>query len=400
MGESGSVEVKISRRAAERLREGHVWVYRSDLADPEQALPRAAVAHVVSERGRMLGSALSSSASQIALRMIAREAIQDGETLQKLWRERIQQAIAYRRRVVGDADSFRVLYSDADGVPGVVADKYNDVVVLQALTQAADRDDLKRIAVDELRRELSVENVVERVDAKMREREDLPAIESRLIAGEKSATGFHLNGLEFAFDAFAGQKIGAFLDQRENYAAAERCATGRGLDVCTYHGGFALHLARRCERVSAVDVSRAALEGADANGERNREQLRCEVEWMEADAFDLLRDWADAGERFDTIVVDPPAFAKTRKKAAEALRGYKELNLRALKMLNAGGVLVSCSCSQHVSEAEFLAMLQSAAADARRRLRVVEKRGQSADHPVLIGAPETQYLKCIVAEVV
>jgi 23S rRNA (cytosine1962-C5)-methyltransferase len=391
--------VKIARRAAERLRNGHVWVYRSDLANLEQELPFGGVVHVLSEKGRFLGSALASSASQIALRMISAEAIQEGEPLLRLVRERMRQAVAFRKRFVDDSEAYRAVFSDADGIPGLIADRYGDVLTLQVLTQAMDREDVRAVVIEELKTELGVGNIVERADTKMREREQLPMIESRLLSGEKSSTIFHLNGLAFDFDALGGQKTGAFLDQRQNYAAAERYARGRGLDICTYQGGFALHLARRCESVTGVDVSRAALEVAEANAARNQSQLRCEIEWLEANAFEVLRDWSDAGERFETIVLDPPAFAKTRRKSEEALKGYKELNLRALKMVERGGVLVTCSCSHHVSEAEFLEMLLAAANDAKRKLRVLERRTQAVDHPVLLGVLETQYLKCVIVAV-
>jgi 23S rRNA (cytosine1962-C5)-methyltransferase len=396
---SEAPNVKITRRAADRLRDGHVWVYRSDLANPEQQLPFGSVVHVLSEKGRFVGSALASSASQIALRMLTPEAITDGEPLLTLVSERVRNAIAFRRRYAADTTSYRVVFSDADGVPGLIADRYEDVLTVQVLTQAMDREDVRAVVLDTLQQELKIENIVERADVKIREREQLPPIESRQLRGGKSSTSFRLNGIEFQFDALGGQKTGAFLDQRQNYAAAERYARGRGLDICTYHGGFALHLARACDAVTAVDISRAALEVADANGQLNRAQLRCEVEWLEANAFDVLRDWSGSGERFDTIVLDPPAFAKTKKKSAEALRGYKELNLRALKMLNASGVLVTCSCSHHVSEGEFLEMLLSAAQDAKRRLRILDQRAQAVDHPILLGVPETQYLKCVIVAV-
>ena len=206
--------------------------------------------------------------------------------------------------------------------------------------------------------------------------------------------------MQFHFHGLGGQKTGAFLDQRENYAAAARHAHGRALDVFTYQGGFALHLARRCEAVTAVDSSRAALEVADRNEQLNREQNAHEVEWIEANAFDLLKDYSVAREQYDTIVLDPPAFTKSKKSLPGALRGYKELNLRALKMLKPGGVLVTCSCSFHVSEADFLDALRAAAADARRTLKVLERRGQSQDHPVLLGVPETAYLKCVILKAV
>jgi 23S rRNA (cytosine1962-C5)-methyltransferase len=205
-----------------------------------------------------------------------------------------------------------------------------------------------------------------------------------------------MNGIHFQYDAQSGQKTGAFLDQRENYAAAAELARGEALDVCTYQGGFALHLARVCEQVTALDISREALETAEQNEKLNSGQIRNEIEWIEANAFDLLRDYAAAGRQYDTIVLDPPAFAKSKKNLASALRGYKELNLRAMKMVRPGGILVTCSCSFAVGERDFLEMLTEAAQDAHRAARIVEKRTQARDHPVVLGVPETYYLKCIV----
>ena len=204
-----------------------------------------------------------------------------------------------------------------------------------------------------------------------------------------------MNGIQFKFEALEGQKTGAFLDQRENYAAAAQYAHGEALDVFCYQGGFALHLAAHCSRVSGVDSSRPALEAADQNAALNR----LEIEWIEANAFDLLKDYSASAQRYDTIVLDPPAFAKSKRELAAAMRGYKELNLRALKMLRPGGILVTCSCSYHVSATEFLAMLADAARDARRNLRLVEVRGQGRDHPVVLNVPETAYLKCVIAYV-
>ncbi len=240
---------------------------------------------------------------------------------------------------------------------------------------------------------------MERVDPHIRELEQLPPRPSQLLRGERSSTVFTLNGVQFHFDGLGGQKTGAFLDQRENYAAAARYAHGEALDVFTYQGGFALHLARACESIVAVDSSRPALEVAEQNEQLNRATHRCgEMEWIEANAFDLLKDYATAGRQYDTIVLDPPAFAKSKRAVPTALRGYKELNLRALKMLRPGGILVSCSCSFHVSEAEFVGMLGAAAADTGRRVRVLEKRGAALDHPALLNVPETAYLKCVICQ--
>jgi 23S rRNA (cytosine1962-C5)-methyltransferase len=251
-----------------------------------------------------------------------------------------------------------------------------------------------------LKRLAGAENIVERADARIRELEQLPEMESSLVHGSKSSTVFCMNGVRFHYDALGGQKTGAFLDQRENYAAAARYALGEALDVCTYQGGFALHLARVCEKVTAVDISREVLEVAEQNEQLNAGALTSEIEWIEGNAFDLMKDYASAGKEYDAIVLDPPAFAKSKKHLESALRGYKELNLRALKMLRPGGVLVTCSCSFAVSEEDFLSVLTEAAQDAHRSVRILEKRTQAMDHPILLGVPETYYLKCLILSVV
>jgi 23S rRNA (cytosine1962-C5)-methyltransferase len=218
------------------------------------------------------------------------------------------------------------------------------------------------------------------------------------VQGEKTSTVFSINGVQFKFEALEGQKTGAFLDQRENYAAAAHYAHGEALDVFCYQGGFALHVASRCSHVTGVDSSRPALEVADQNAALNQPLFKDkEIEWIEANAFDLLKDYSSSGQHYDTIILDPPAFAKSKRDLDAALRGYKELNLRALKMLRPGGILVTCSCSYHVSSAEFLEMLADAARDARRNLRLLEARGQAKDHPILLNIPETAYLKCLIA---
>jgi 23S rRNA (cytosine1962-C5)-methyltransferase len=371
-------------------------VFRSDL--PEQATPRAAVVQLFDEQGRFLASALSSSSSQIALRVISRDAVED-EQARSLVTERLGAAIAYREQRYGGRDAFRIAFSEADGLPGFIADKYHDVITLQALTQFMDRDDVRAALLDMLRSSFPDCSVVERADARVRKLEDLPEAESRLLAGERTATRFDLNGLSFGFDALGGQKTGAFLDQQENYGRAEHYAFGDCLDVFTYHGGFALHLARKCGRVTAVDASRAALETAEANEQANRSKMACgEVEWIEADAFELLKDFSHPhhGRKFDTIVLDPPAFAKSKRAVEGALRGYKEINLRALKMLRPGGILITNSCSFHVSPAEFQQALAAAAADAGRAVKILERRSAAVDHPVVPTIPESDYLKCFI----
>jgi len=302
---------------------------------------------------------------------------------------------------VRDSDSYRVIFSEGDLLPGLIVDKYNDVLVMQVLTQAFDREDLRRMVTSALAEHFPACSLLDRVDPHIRQLEQLPARESQLVYGEKSATVFTLNDVQFHFDGLGGQKTGAFLDQRENYAAAGRYAHGEALDCFTYQGGFALHLARVCSKMTAVDSSRPALEVAEQNEQINRDKHICgEIEWVEANAFDLLKDYSSADQQYDTIVLDPPAFAKTKRVLDTAIRGYKELNLRALKMLRPGGVLVTCSCSFHVGEGEFLDMLGSAAADAGRRVRILEKRGAALDHPVLLGVPESSYLKCIICQTI
>jgi len=390
--------VIVNAHAVARLRQGHPWIFKSDIERLDQTAPGALV-QVEDQRGKPYGSALYSSSSQIALRMVASSPVVP-EKYPDLLRYRIRQAIAYRERVVHEADAFRVLFSEADMTPGLIVDKYNDLISFQVLTQAMDAPFARDILIEELKSAYKPETILERVDPRIRELEGLPLLEDRVtysrLKKPKSATVFHVNGLAFHYDGSAGQKTGAFLDQRENYAAAERYARGRALEICTYQGGFAMHLNRVCEQVTAVDISAEALAVAERNRTLNAQK---EIEFVEADAFELMRNYADTDHRYETIVLDPPAFAKSRKNAEDALRGYKELNLRALKMVRNGGVLVTCSCSFHVSEVDFLAMLSSAALDARRNLHIVEKRMQSVDHPVLLNVPETYYLKCMVCSV-
>jgi 23S rRNA (cytosine1962-C5)-methyltransferase len=385
--------VTITARAAARLRAGHVWVYKSDISKVEQAGPGALVS-VRDERGRGLGTALYSNSSQIAVRIISRDSVSADE-LRELIAGRVAAAIDYRKQVVRNSDAFRVVFSEADFLPGLIVDKYNDVLALQILTQSMDARELRDTVVAELVREFQPAGIIERVDARIRELEQLPPREGGQLQGAKSSTVFSMNGVRFRYEGLGGQKTGAFLDQRANYAAAERYAHGRALDVFTYQGGFALHLARVCDEVVGVDASREALEVAEQNAKLNGRDM----DWLEANAFDLLKDYSEAGEQYDTIALDPPAFAKLKRAAEGAVRGYKELNLRALKMLKPGGILVTCSCSHHVSEADFLEMVGAAAADAKRSIRILEKRVQAQDHPVLLNVPETLYLKCLICRV-
>jgi len=368
-----------------------VWVYRSDIVTADGVAPGALVG-VADEREKFLGTALYSSASQIAIRMISCDAVKD---LDGLLRKRIQEAIAYRERVVRDTDAYRIVFSEADFLPGLIVDRYNDLLSLQVLTQAMDTEAVRQVFVSELAERLKPEAIAERVDPRVRELEQLPARSSSLLQGEKKKTVFSMNGVRFHHEALEGQKTGAFLDQRENYAAAALYARGEALDVFCYQGAFALHLAQHCSKVTGVDSSRPALEVADRNAALNGR----EIEWIEANAFDLLRDYASGGQQYDTIVLDPPAFAKSKSNLETALRGYKELNLRALKMLRPGGILITCSCSYHVSPTEFQEVVAQASQDMHRNLRIVENRSQAKDHPILLMVPETAYLKCMILAV-
>jgi 23S rRNA (cytosine1962-C5)-methyltransferase len=393
----------ISRRAVNRLRTGHVWVYRSDvIAVPENA---SGLLSVCDARGAILGTALYSPSSEIALRLVSKEGIASEADWLQILGGRLRAAITARRNVFSgtETNACRLVFSEADSLPGLIADKYNDLIVLQLLTKALDNDAVRIVATSVLENALHPAVIVERPDARIRELEQLsvPLDAAPLYVRDELdlQTQFLLNGLRFHYDAGAGQKTGAFLDQRENYAAAARYAHGDALDICTYQGGFALHLARACERVTGIDVSRAALEVAERNLAANQRDLKAEVNWVEANAFDLLRDWSLSGAAYDTIVLDPPAFAKSKRAVEGALRGYKELNLRALKMLRPAGILVTCSCSHHVSMADFTSVVAAAAGDAGRRVRLIERRGAAADHPVILTIPETEYLKCLICAV-
>ena len=398
--EHAESSVKLSARAVARLQRRHPWVYRSDLAEAT-GVPPGSLVRVIDQRGRFLGTALYSSSSQIAIRMISHGSVAD---LPVLVAERIKSAIAYRKELVSNTDAYRIIFSEADSLPGLIVDRYNDVLCVQILTQAMDAAPVREAVLQTLREELQPAGIVERVDARIRELEQLPPLQSRLLWGEKSSTVISMNsGVRFHYDGLEGQKTGAFLDQRENYAAAAQYAHGEALDAFCYQGGFALHFAvhsalhpsGKTSSVTGVDSSRPALEMAEKNAALNGREL----EWIEANAFDLLREYAASGRRYDTIVLDPPAFAKTKRDLEKALGGYKELNLRAMKMLRAGGILVTCSCSYHVGAADFLEVVAGAARDAHKSFRVIENRGAAKDHPMLLNVPETSYLKCLILSV-
>jgi 23S rRNA (cytosine1962-C5)-methyltransferase len=383
--------VAITRRGAERLRGGHLWVYRSDLTDAAGAAGGSTV-RLRDDRGRTLGRALYSDRSEIALRLLT---WRDEETDRGWWRARLRAAIARRSGIGQEADAFRLVYSEGDALPSLVVDRYADVLVLQTLSQGT--ESLKQMLVELLVEELNPRSVVERNDVRVRRLEGLELTAGVLWGEAPGELEVVQHGVRFLVAPLGGQKTGAFLDQRENHAAGAGLARGRALDCFTFNGGFALAMAARCESVTGLDISGEAVAAARRNAKLNGAE---NVEFREANVFDALRELQEAGERFDTVVLDPPAFAKNRASVPAAARGYKEINLRALKLLTPGGALVTCTCSHHMTEPLFLDVLRDAAADARRRVQIVERRAQSSDHPILVGVPETYYLKCVVARVI
>ena len=384
-------QVTITRRGAERVRGGHLWVYRSDVRDAGGAQGGAVVA-LRDERGRFVGQALYSDRSEIALRLLtARDEAIDREW----WRARLRAAAGRRAGLEREADAFRLVYSEGDLLPSLIVDRYADVLVLQTLSQGT--EGLKGALVELLVEEFAPRAVVERNDVRVRALEGLPARAGVLYGEAPEELEIAQHGVRFRVAPLGGQKTGAFLDQRENHLAARAYAAGRALDCFTFDGGFALSLAPACESVTGLDISAEAVAAARHNAELNGAG---NVQFREANVFDALHELEAAGERFRTIVLDPPAFAKNRASVPAAARGYKEINLRALKLLGAGGVLVTCTCSYHMTEPLFLGLLAEAAADARRRVQIVERRTQARDHPVLVGVPETLYLKCVIARAV
>ena len=380
-------QIRVSRKGADRFRAGHPWIFRSDITDTAAAQPGDTV-QVLDARGQFIGQAHYSAASQIALRMLSR----NHEPVDIA--ARIAAAQRFRDRVVGNTTAYRLVHAEADFLPALIIDRYADTFTIQTLDQAMDRA-IPEI-VTALQNQYLSRAIVARNDSGVRSLEQLPR-EVKLLAGELNGpVPIQMNGLRMEVDLLHGQKTGVFLDQRENYVAASRYGTGRALDCFTSTGGFALHLARTCEQVEAIDSGAAALVTARRNANSN--EIR-NVTFREADAFEILSGYASARRVFDTVILDPPAFAKSRKQIEGAVRGYKDINLRALRLLGPGGILVTCSCSHHVSEAMLLEIVAEAALDSGRTLRVLERRTQAQDHPILLTVPETLYLKCVILQV-
>ena len=382
--------VTVSRRGADRIRRGHLWVYQSDLLKTDA--PPGAIVSVLDERGPVIGKAFFSSKSQIALRLLARGNAVINEQFLKT---RFDDADRLRERLGVDPMLSRRIYSEGDLVPGLIVDRYEDRLVVQSLIQGTDA--IQSTITDILTARYQPRSILLRNDSRVRELEGLP-LEQEVLGDPLPETLIvNEDGKKLSVSLAGGQKTGSYLDQRDNHRAVRRYAHGQALDAFCYGGGFALQLSDLCEHVDAVDISAQAVEVAKANAERNGLH---NVDCIEANAFDFLRDRHREGARYDIIILDPPAFAKNKESLEGALRGYKEINNRAMRLLRRGGILISCSCSHHLSEGQFAEMLAAAARDAGCWIRVLERRFQSADHPILLAVPETLYLKCFFLEIV
>lgn len=379
----------ISRRATERIKAGHLWIYRSDIVDPPAE--GGSVVTISDTGGKFYGKAFYSDKSQIALRLVTtlNETVDEG-----FWRKRIESALMLRRKVVTNSEVCRLVNGEGDGIPSVIVDRYKDVLTIQTLSQGADT--IKCLLAGLLAELHNPVSIIERNDGRVRDLEGLPKQISVLKGKDPKEIICIENGLKFYFHPSSGQKTGAFLDQRENRALAGRLSFGAGLDCFCYAGGFALNMAISCEHVEAVDISESAIDLAKKNALLNG---ITNIQFETDNVFDRLKLYDGQKRKFDAIVLDPPAFAKSRAHIEAAERGYKEINLRAMRMLNPGGLLVTNSCSQHIGEHAFLNILTEAASDARRSVQVIEKRTQGKDHPFLLSMPETYYLKCIFLRV-
>jgi 23S rRNA (cytosine1962-C5)-methyltransferase len=397
---------RVNRRGAARWRERlHPWIYRSDVIEPPRA--DAGDVLVLDERGAPVGMALWSPSSTIALRMLT----QDERAIDEaFWRERIGAALTYRARLAPRANAYRLVHGEGDGLPSLVVDRYDEWLVVQLLSAGLEAH--RAAVVAALRALTGVRGILARNDVPVRDHERLPRSVELLYGSVPEEVEVRENDVAYLAAPWTGQKTGAFLDQRENRARAGELARGRALDCFSYHGSFALHLATGADEVTAVDSSADALERARENATRNGVAIANDegvesrgtrggrMRFVEANVFDFLRAQEAAGAVYDTIVLDPPAFAKRKDAVERALRGYKEINLRAMRLLSPGGYLLTFTCSHHVSEPAFRAMLDDAAADAGRPMRWIESRGQAADHPVILQVPESSYLKGAVLQAV
>jgi len=382
--------VVISTRGVERLRSGHPWIYRSDVRSAQAEA--GAIVRVLDERGRFHGRAFYSDKSQIAVRLLTRENVRVDRAF---FTQRLRRAAAYRETVVENTDAYRLVHGEADLLPSIVIDRYGDYLVVQTLSQASEKQ--KSLIVEILAEQFSPKGILERNDPKVRLLEGLPQSVSVLHGDVPAEILAKQNGITFLYDLAKGQKTGSFLDQRENHWAARRYASGEVLDCFSYQGGFALTIAAECEHVEGIDMGVAAVQAARRNQDLNS---ITNVTFREGNAFDVLKEYDEVGRRFQMVILDPPAFAKNRDSLEAATRGYKEINLRALKILAPEGYLVTCSCSYHLSEALFLQLIAEAANDAKKNVVVAERRTQAEDHPILLTMPETHYLKALILKVI
>jgi 23S rRNA (cytosine1962-C5)-methyltransferase len=378
--------VTVLRRGADRLRLGHPWVYRDDIADHGGA-GHGEVVQLRTRAGDLLGYAFYSSRSKIAVRRILGAEEPPDE---RFWRSQIDRALRYREQVAGDAEACRLVFGESDGIPGLVVDRYGCHLVIQVLTAGAGR--LLETVLRALQERLEIASVLARNDASVRRLEDLPRETTQIAGTTPPFIEIQEDKVRLAIDPWRGQKTGAFLDQRENRILAARLARGRVLDVFCYQGAFAMHLASAGLDVQGVDASADAIDRARQNAALN---ALSDLRFCVANAFENLRERERQGQRFDCVLLDPPAFAKSRLDLPDARRGYKEINLRAMRLLDSGGILVTSSCSYNLGETDFLEVLAEAAGDAKRSFRVLEKRTQAKDHPILLGFPESHYLKCL-----
>jgi 23S rRNA (cytosine1962-C5)-methyltransferase len=379
----------VTTKGARRWLAGHPWIYRSDVTQRPDGDAGAVPVH--DPRGRPLGWALWSPRSEISLRLLDRNA--QSRIDSRWWRDAIRAAVRRRERLADVATAYRLIHGEGDGLPSLICDRYDRWLVVQLMSAGLERFRAEILAA--LLELLEPDGVLARNDVPLRAKENLPVTSELLYGAVPQVVEIIEHGVRYFAAPWEGQKTGAFLDQRENRASVGAVARGRALDCFSYHGSFALHLARRADRVTALDISAAALARAAENCALN---AITNVDLVEANAFDYLREREQAGDRFDTIVLDPPAFAKTRSAVPAALRGYKEINLRAMRLLARGGLLFTASCSFHLTKPLFLDMLQSAAADSGRRIALREVRGQPLDHPEVLTIPETGYIKGAVLE--
>ncbi|MGB6623340.1 MAG: class I SAM-dependent rRNA methyltransferase [Candidatus Acidiferrales bacterium] len=382
-------QVTISQRGADRIRTGHLWVYRSDVRAAEA--DSGDIVRIQDDRGNFVGHAFYSTRSQIAVRLLTRE---DVPVDRAFFGARIQAAAEFRKRIVKDTEAYRLIYSEADLLPSLIVDRYGDFLVIQTLSQGTERRKDEFVSI--LAELFSPRGILERNDPRVRELEGLDRRVSLLFGEVPEEVIVSRNAIRFVHDLYKGQKTGGFLDQRENHSASVAYASGEVLDCFTYHGGFALTLASHAAHVEGIDLSSAAIEIARRNQDLNQIS---NVAFREANSFDVLKSYDDDGRKFDLIILDPPAFAKNRDSVHSAVRGYKEINLRAMKILKPGGYLITCSCSYHIPEPLFLQVIAGAATDARKSLQIVERRTQARDHAILLTMPETHYLKCFILQI-